>query len=65
MQEFNLIIKISDEEKFTERVTEGTRFIDLAKKYQKYYKDQIVLVMHDHRLRELTKKVKKDLEVLM
>ncbi len=63
MQEFNLIIKISDEEKFTERVTEGTRFIDLAKKYQKYYKDQIVLVMHDHRLRELTKKVKKDLEL--
>ena len=63
MQEFNLIIKISDEEKFTERVTEGTRFIDLAKKYQKYYNDQIVLVMHDHRLRELTKKVKKDLEL--
>lgn len=63
MQEFNLIIKVSEEETFTERVTEGTRFIDLAEKYQKYYKDQIVLVMHDHRLRELNKTVKKDAEL--
>ena len=63
MQEFNLIIKISEGETFTERVTEGTRFIDLAEKYQKYYKDQIVLVMHDHRLRELNKTVKKDAEL--
>ncbi|MBQ8625035.1 MAG: nucleoside kinase [Agathobacter sp.] len=44
-------------------MTEGTRFIDLAEKYQKYYKDQIVLVMHDHRLRELNKTVKKDAEL--
>ena len=63
MQEFNLIIKVSEEETLTERVTEGTRFIDLAEKYQKYYKDQIVLVMHDHRLRELNKTVKKDAEL--
>lgn len=63
MQEFNLIIKISEGETFTERVSEGTHFIELAEKYQKYYKDQIVLVMHDHRLRELNKTVKKDAEL--
>ena len=63
MQEFNLTIKISAEETYSERVSEGTRFLDLAEKYQKYYKDQIVLVMHDHRLRELNKTVKKDMEI--
>ena len=63
MQEFNLIIKISAEESYSERVSEGTRFLDLAEKYQKFYKDQIVLVMHDHRLRELNKTVKKDMEI--
>ena len=63
MQEYNLTIKISAEESYNERVPEGTRFLDLAEKYQKHYKDQIVLVMHDHRLRELNKTVKKDLEI--
>ncbi len=63
MQEYNLTIKISAEESYSERVSEGTRFLDLAVKYQKYYKDQIVLVKHDHRLRELNKKVKKDSEI--
>ena len=63
MQEFNLIIKISADESYNERVSEGTRFLDLAEKYQKFYKDQIVLVMHDHRLRELNKTVKKDMEI--
>ncbi|MBO5097803.1 MAG: nucleoside kinase [Agathobacter sp.] len=63
MQEFNLTIKISAEESYSERVSEGTRFLDLAEKYQKFYKDQIVLVMHDHRLRELNKTVKKDMEI--
>lgn len=63
MQEFNLTIKISAEESYSERVSEGTRFLDLAEKYQNYYKDQIVLVMHDHRLRELNKTVKKDMEI--
>ena len=63
MQEFNLTIKISAEESYNERVSEGTRFLDLAEKYQKFYKDQIVLVMHDHRLRELNKTVKKDMEI--
>ena len=63
MQEFNLTIKISADESYSERVSEGTRFLDLAEKYQKYYKDQIVLVMHDHRLRELNKTVKKDMEI--
>lgn len=63
MQEFNLTIKISADESYSERVSEGTRFLDLAEKYQKLYKDQIVLVMHDHRLRELNKTVKKDMEI--
>ena len=63
MQEYNLTIKISAEESYNERVPEGTRFLDLAEKYQKHFKDQIVLVMHDHRLRELNKTVKKDLEI--
>lgn len=63
MQEYNLTIKISAEESYNERVPEGTRFLDLAEKYQKHYKDRIVLVMHDHRLRELNKTVKKDLEI--
>ncbi len=63
MQEYNLTIKVSDEQSFSERVPEGTRFIDLAEKYQEYYKDQIVLVKHEHRLRELNKTVKKDAEI--
>ncbi len=63
MQEYNIIIKVSDSEQYTERVSEGTRFIDLAEKYQSCYNDRIVLVMHDHRLRELNKTVKKDMAI--
>ena len=43
MQEFNVIIKTKNEF-FTERVTEGTLFVSLAEKYQKYYKDKIVIL---------------------
>lgn len=63
MQEYHLTIKISDEEKYTEQVADGTRFIDLAEKYQGHFKDRIVLVMFNHKLKELNKSVKKDGEI--
>ena len=52
MQEYNVIIKIKNEF-FTERVTEDTRFVSLAEKYQSYYKDKIVLVSVNNGLKEL------------
>ena len=44
----------------TEIVTEGTRLEDIAKKYQSYYKDPIVLATFNNKLRELSKTVKCD-----
>lgn len=41
----------------------GTDFLKIAGDYQKNYKDDIVLVMHGNRLRELWKKAKTDGEV--
>lgn len=38
----------------------GTSFLVIAQEYQEKYKDDIVLVMYNNRLRELGKKVKKD-----
>ena len=62
MQEFNVIIKIKNEF-FTERVTEDTRFLSLAEKYQTYYKDKIVLVSVNNGLRELNNAVDCDCEI--
>lgn len=63
MQEFNITIHISNEDKITERVLQGTRFVSLAEKYQEYYKDSIVLVMENKRLRELNSEIKEDADV--
>ncbi len=62
MQEFNIIIKINNEF-FTERVAEDTRFMSLAEKYQTYYKDQIVLASVNNKLVELNKTVEADCEL--
>lgn len=63
MQEFNVRIKISKDEVITERVAEGTLFVSLAEKYQDRYKDKIVLVSLDKRLRELNKEIESDCEI--
>lgn len=62
MQEYNVIIK-TENENFTERVTCGTRFLSLAKKYEEYYKDQIVLAEVDQKLCELNKEIDSDCEL--
>lgn len=62
MQEYNVKIKINNEY-YTERVAEDTRFATLAEKYQEQYQDKIVLASADNKLRELNKKVKNDCTV--
>ena len=63
MQEYNITIKISNDKIFTERVTEGTRFVSLIGKYEEYYNDKIVLVSSNNKLRELSKVIEGDSEV--
>lgn len=63
MQEYNVTIKISNEKIYTERVTEGTRFLSFIEKYQGYYNDKIVLVSANNKLRELGKVVDGDCEL--
>lgn len=41
----------------------GTPFLEIVKDYQKNYKDDIVLVMFNQKLRELHKRLKKDGEI--
>lgn len=62
MQEYNVKIKINNEN-YTERVAEGTRFVSLAQKYQERYKDKIVLASVDNRLRELNQTIESECEV--
>lgn len=62
MQEFNITIKINNEI-FTERVADDTRFLSLAEKYQTYYKDKIVLASVNNKLVELNKEPEGDCEV--
>ena len=62
MQEYNVSIKINNKF-FTERVTEDTRFVSLAEKYQEYYKDKIVLVSVNNKLVELGKEIDCDCEI--
>lgn len=63
MQEYSITIKISNEKTYTERVAQDTRFLSLAEKYQKEYKDKIVLVSVNNRIRELNKKIEIDGEL--
>ena len=60
MQEYRLNLKLPQGASLTEMVPSGTTFEALASKYQNYYKDQIILVMENHRLRELNKPIAKD-----
>ena len=60
MQEYRLNLKLPQGASVTEMVPSGTTFEALASKYQNYYKDQIILVMENHRLRELNKPIAKD-----
>lgn len=55
MSEEKIVLKICGEEK---EYAKGTRFLEIAKEYQKDYKDDIVLVSFDNRLRELHKTAK-------
>lgn len=59
MQEYNIAVKINNEQ-CSERVSEGTRFVSLAQKYQGKYKDKIVLVAVDNKLKELSQVVDSD-----
>lgn len=63
MQEYNITVKISDSESYTERVAKGTRFLSLAEKYQGHFHDRIVLVSINRRLRELGKCIDTDGEL--
>jgi uridine kinase len=63
MQEFNLIIHTPNGEEVKESVAIGTPWRTLAEKYQQHYKDRIVLVQINHKLRELNKTVKTEGDV--
>ena len=63
MQEFNLTIHTPEGKDFNECVAIGTPWRTLAEKYQEYYKDSIVLVQINHKLRELNKTVKAEGDV--
>ena len=62
MQEYNVSIKVNNEI-YTERVAEGTRFVSLAEKYQENYNDKIVLASVNNKLRELNKEVEADCDL--
>lgn len=62
MQEYNVSIKVNNQF-FTERVPEDTRFVSLAEKYQTYYKDRIVLASVNNGLRELNNVLDCDCEI--
>lgn len=63
MQEYKITVHISDEQHIQERVAEGTRFVDLMEKYKDNFKDSIVLVRYNHKLRELHNTIKGDGDV--
>lgn len=60
MEKEKIVLKIDGEEKTYEK---GTTYQQIAEEYQKNYKDDIVLVLVNNRLRELHKSVKKDGEL--
>lgn len=61
MGEKNITLKIDGEEK---SYPAGISFLKIAEEYREKYQDDIVLVMHNNRLRELSKKANKDGDVV-
>lgn len=57
MQEQSIHLQIRGEEK---EYPAGTTYMEIAEEYQKYYEDDIVLVLLNNRLRELPKTVETD-----
>lgn len=55
-------IRIGDKEELIEEreFPKGTKYIEIAAEYQKNYTNTIVLVIFNHKLRELNRKLKKD-----
>ena len=60
MKKSSYQIRINGEEK---QYPVGTAFLEIAREYQPDYRDDIVLVMFNNRLRELHKRVKEDGEL--
>lgn len=54
-------VKIHGQEK---EYPAGTRFLDIVKEYQSQYKDDIVLILFNNRLRELKNELKDDGEIV-
>lgn len=63
MQEYNMIVRLPQGGTEEKTVIEGTTFEDIAKEYQSFYKDKIVLVLYHNKLRELNKIVQADGEI--
>ena len=61
MAEVTLKIKNANDEEI--RVERGTRFEELAKRYQKDFDAQIALVLENGKIRELNRSAKKDAEL--
>jgi len=62
MQEYKIVIHLPEENKI-DHVPQDVTFKALADKYQNLYKDEIVLVKYNHKLRELNKKITGDGDV--
>ena len=63
MQEFEISIVLPDGKVEKSLVNSETKYLDLAKKYEKFYKDDIILSTINGKLIELGKKVKKSGDV--
>lgn len=59
MQEFKITIHLPQHEPVQEMLPEGTRLEMLAEKYQEFYKDKIVLVKFNNKLREINNTINK------
>ena len=57
MEQKNVTLEIQGEKK---EYPHGTSFLRIAEDYQEQFENEIVLVMYNNRLRELSKKVQKD-----
>lgn len=60
MQDFNVIVRINGREDETISVKEGSKIVEVAKQFQKYFEDEIILCIDDGRLRELGKHISGD-----
>jgi uridine kinase len=63
MQEYEIKIQSSPDTSEQITVPEGTTFLELAERYQKNYRDKIVLAQVDYSLRELNRTVNRPCEV--